>query len=351
VFEVWNEPDLGGFWGPAPDLAEYATMFAQARAAIKASQPAATVIIGGLVHPAQSLPAMIAANPALPGNVDGVAIHAYRLTAATTLQTVTGDLRADTATLDVPLYVNEYGWQTANTFQNAGEADRDTMIDQVTAQLGQIPQVADIELYCWSGPTAFAVYGTPAVAAFAAGIAAGESLTAAPSASTPTPPQGQPAILAPVLSHSPAPTARQTSLMVRGRAALVGVRCTGEPAAICRLTLVLAAADVVKHRGVRRSSMTRPSITGRIIAGRSTATLATGRSDIITVALNRTGGRLLARDHNLKVKLAIIDTLDRKPDVLTTDAITFRADRRPRVPRVDGRAISSRRISATRPDS
>ena len=48
AWEIWNEPNLSGFWAPAPDPVAYARLLAAAHAAVKAADPGALVISGGL---------------------------------------------------------------------------------------------------------------------------------------------------------------------------------------------------------------------------------------------------------------------------------------------------------------
>jgi hypothetical protein len=185
VFEIWNEPDLPMFWGPTPNLAEYGGMYLKARAAIKAVDPSATVIVGGLVWPIVDLPTMLAARPALRGSVDGLGIHVYQLTGDATLGVVASDLVADGAALDVPMYVDEFGWQPDPTGgQGATEENRDAYLEEVTEQLGIDPFVADVEPYCWVCGGAFDMYGTPAAAAFARGIAVAKLPRAKPVVAT-----------------------------------------------------------------------------------------------------------------------------------------------------------------------
>lgn len=47
-WEVWNEPNVAGFWEPQPDASAYATLLVRAAAAIRAVDGGATVISGGL---------------------------------------------------------------------------------------------------------------------------------------------------------------------------------------------------------------------------------------------------------------------------------------------------------------
>ncbi|RRQ26553.1 beta-xylosidase [Rhodococcus sp. Eu-32] len=53
LWEVWNEPNIVGFFKPAPDPTQYSILLRAAYTAIKAAQPEATVLSGGLA-PAES---------------------------------------------------------------------------------------------------------------------------------------------------------------------------------------------------------------------------------------------------------------------------------------------------------
>ncbi len=46
VFEIWNEPNLPGFWKPAPDAAQYTALLKVAYANAKAADPSVTVLAG-----------------------------------------------------------------------------------------------------------------------------------------------------------------------------------------------------------------------------------------------------------------------------------------------------------------
>jgi hypothetical protein len=48
AWEVWNEPNLGGFWSPKPDPAAYTALLSATYDAVKATDPGATVVTGGL---------------------------------------------------------------------------------------------------------------------------------------------------------------------------------------------------------------------------------------------------------------------------------------------------------------
>lgn len=47
-WEIWNEPNISGFWKPAPSVEQYSALLKAAYKAIKAVDPTAKVISGGL---------------------------------------------------------------------------------------------------------------------------------------------------------------------------------------------------------------------------------------------------------------------------------------------------------------
>jgi hypothetical protein len=84
TYEVWNEPNLGSNWAWQPSGASYAAILIPAYSAIKAIDPDAFVISGGLspasdsdgnVDPETFLREMYAAGAA--GHMDAVGIHSY----------------------------------------------------------------------------------------------------------------------------------------------------------------------------------------------------------------------------------------------------------------------------------
>lgn len=49
AIEIWNEPNLSGFWKPEPQPERYAGLVASAYEAIKAADPGIQVIAGGRI--------------------------------------------------------------------------------------------------------------------------------------------------------------------------------------------------------------------------------------------------------------------------------------------------------------
>ena len=114
TFEVWNEPDNDFFWYPAANAAAFAELYLETRRAIDAVAPGSRVVIGGLTRAQTSLPAMLAAQPQLARDLDGVALHLYGPAPARVFD-VAAAVRATMRTVGlgaVPLYITEVGWST-----------------------------------------------------------------------------------------------------------------------------------------------------------------------------------------------------------------------------------------------
>jgi hypothetical protein len=134
-FEIWNEENGTQFWSTGPSGSQYATMYADARAAIKSVDPSGEAIVGGLGTGDASdfVVDMFSAMPSLKGNVDGFALHPYAATAAEDEQNVV----AFRETLDslgessAPIDLTEFGFVVG-----ASTADEDTRA-WFMGQLGQ----------------------------------------------------------------------------------------------------------------------------------------------------------------------------------------------------------------------
>jgi hypothetical protein len=186
--EIWNEPDSAGFWVPRPDPARYARLYLAARAAIRSVDPTARALIGGLTDAPRFMPELIAADPALRGRIDGVAIHPY----AATPEAVIARVAAARSTLNalglgsVPLYVTEFGWTTsppgalnwlaasvrptyiARTVE--GLAAGGCMVDAAILYTWYSPRRDPHDSQQWFGISPPGAAGSRAVSAFTAGL-------------------------------------------------------------------------------------------------------------------------------------------------------------------------------------
>ena len=118
-WQVWNEPNITGFWATGPDPAAYAAMLEQTSAAIKQVDPDAEVVTAGLTDSKYGMPirdfvdGMYRAGAR--GSFDVLAIHPYAHTVLGSYRVLaearaTLDAHADR---DTPLWATEVGWATA----------------------------------------------------------------------------------------------------------------------------------------------------------------------------------------------------------------------------------------------
>jgi hypothetical protein len=157
TYEIWNEPDSVFFWKPRPNPAAYARLYLLARAAITSVRPGARVIVGGLTRPTSFLAAMLAAEPALRGHIDGVGVHPYGHDPQAVLARVRKARLAlrSAGMASVPLYVTEFGWRTRppGGFGFAPPNLRPGFILHTIAALRHTDcGVAAVLLYAWSTP-------------------------------------------------------------------------------------------------------------------------------------------------------------------------------------------------------
>jgi outer membrane protein assembly factor BamB len=115
AFEVWNEPNLGGFWHGEPNAAEYVSMLREAYNGIKRANPQATVIggsiaaVGNLDWP--YLEAMFAHGAAK--YMDALSLHPYRPMPEAGQPKIAyrvRELLAAYGVADMPVWITEEGW-------------------------------------------------------------------------------------------------------------------------------------------------------------------------------------------------------------------------------------------------
>ena len=133
AWEVWNEPNLGEFWKPYPNATEYTAFLKAVSGAIRAANPNATVIVGGLsrgitedgvISPADFMARIYAANGR--NYSDAVGIHPYSFPVLPSDKRAgngwnqIGELRAVMAKNgdgDKPIWITEFGAPTGGPGQ------------------------------------------------------------------------------------------------------------------------------------------------------------------------------------------------------------------------------------------
>jgi hypothetical protein len=127
TWELWNEPNSHGFWEPGVDPAGYAALVTSAAPAIRAVDPDALVMTGGLAPASDDSPSQLSPERFLrelyrslePGTVDAVAVHPYSFPADPADATKSWNLFArlpglhqlvdDAENRETPIWLTEFG--------------------------------------------------------------------------------------------------------------------------------------------------------------------------------------------------------------------------------------------------
>jgi hypothetical protein len=165
-FEIWNEPNIDGFWAPSPDPVRYTAMLKLAYTAIKSADPASTVVSAGLspygsygevttarINPLNFLQTMYA-NGA-HGSMDAVGWHPYSYPARTeyaawsawsqmsetspsarSIMTANGDAGAK-------IWATEYGVPTGTASSSFTEAAQAQYVTEA---------ITKFKTFSWAGP-------------------------------------------------------------------------------------------------------------------------------------------------------------------------------------------------------
>lgn len=115
VWEIWNEPNLPGFWPPRPDANAYVALVAETAPALRAADPSGTVAglsLGGCVWDRDFVRDAFAAG--LLRHVDAVSLHLYPAPDAAAAATYFEELRTQmrAAGHERPILCTEMGSQT-----------------------------------------------------------------------------------------------------------------------------------------------------------------------------------------------------------------------------------------------
>jgi hypothetical protein len=147
-WEVWNEPNLGQFWPPAPDVEEYVGLLSETHAEIMAADPTATVVLGGLAGSGTDyLQAVYDAGGA--AFFDVVSVHLYIHPTLGSVEGLHGALDDTRDVLDrngdsdVPIWLTEIGWSDAPNAWGQPTASQEEIAALVT-EVYTTPLAADI---------------------------------------------------------------------------------------------------------------------------------------------------------------------------------------------------------------
>jgi hypothetical protein len=150
-WEIWNEENGAYFWPSAPNAAAYADLYTAARAAIRAADPGARAVVGGLIGKGAGyfLRDMLAARPGMA--IDAVGLHAYGATVAGAVFWME-DVRNWLVGLgrgSVPIEVTEFGWTTVGPINVASDAVRAANITSLLNAAAVHAGVERMILHTW----------------------------------------------------------------------------------------------------------------------------------------------------------------------------------------------------------
>jgi hypothetical protein len=147
-YEIWNEPNIGRFWGGRPDAASYVALLRAARAAIRAADPGARIVFGGLsTNDLAYVRAAYAAGA--KGLFDVMALHPYSCDAfpgsflgyraVRELMVARGDAR--------PMWFTELGWSTTSEPCGVSEAAQAERLEASIGLMDRDPYVQAVMFY------------------------------------------------------------------------------------------------------------------------------------------------------------------------------------------------------------
>ena len=113
-----------------------------------------------------------------------------------------------------------------------------------------------------------------------------------------------------------------------GTSAFVRVRCTGAAGATCKLSFRMTVTEKFRGRKLIAVTARKRLKIRKVVVTVGTArgiTLTAGQSKVLKISLNRTGKRLLARRHTLKVTLDVTQILGGGRSKTLAQTVTFKA--------------------------
>src|SRR5947209_7446560 len=272
-WEIWNEENGGYFWQPSPDPSAYIDLYLAARSAIRAVDPTARAVVGGLTGNATTntfIDGMYRHRPDARGQVDAIGLHPYPQdsaeTAGSSLQLISS-VRTHLNYLgdqNVPIEITEAGWTTLGIGALSDAARAAQMTQLLMGIAGSNLGVSLFMPYTWvtdqttDGWGMFHWDGTPTLEG-SAFLAALKALGAAPVATPPSAPP-TPTASAPV---SPGSVAVSPPRLERPRTVHFTITCPSSRSTCAGISQTRFAARAAASLATsRRSLIRRFSLTG-----------------------------------------------------------------------------------------
>ncbi|MDX9981630.1 MAG: sugar-binding protein, partial [Lentisphaeria bacterium] len=147
-WEVWNEPNIAGFWKPQPNAKDYALLLKATYAAVKRGNPDAQVVAMSTAGIDLAFIEAVLAEGTV-GHFDAISVHPYRYPTAPEAgkTTMLDHFRQLVQLLDrfgakgVPIYNTEVGWPNQDDPRGLPEQTSANYLARMYVQLHAIPQI------------------------------------------------------------------------------------------------------------------------------------------------------------------------------------------------------------------
>ncbi len=140
-WQIWNEPNLSGFWSKQPFARSYVGLLRAARTAIKSVDPKAQIVLAGLANYSWSALRSIYKIPGARGLFDVVGLHPYTKTpqGVVTILEYAREVMKAYGDANKPIIADEISWPSSK-----GKTVHDTGYDFATTEAGQARDVAAV---------------------------------------------------------------------------------------------------------------------------------------------------------------------------------------------------------------
>jgi hypothetical protein len=171
-WEIWNEPNFDLSWGGHPSAAAYASMLRATTPAIRAVDPLAEIVTGGVANTQYGgiaavtyIDELLASRPRPPFNT--LAIHAYAISPVGVIDTVKQvRMILDVAGMhSTPIWLTEFGWASGGPpsyFTVGAKRQASYVFDTIVALARQVHQlgVRGLVYYDWQDEPPYAGGGS-----------------------------------------------------------------------------------------------------------------------------------------------------------------------------------------------
>ncbi len=160
AWQIWNEPNLKVYWGGRANQVEYTAMLKATSQAIRAVDPKAEIVTGGLPESKQGIPVDsyidLMTKAGAKGSFDTLAIHPYSENVGGVMESLqlARDALDDAGQDNVKLWITEVGWSDNGpgskfTVSSERQAELITELFGRTAAVADVMKLRGVVYYGW----------------------------------------------------------------------------------------------------------------------------------------------------------------------------------------------------------